>query len=95
MQDNAAANIASKPKVSANATKQAGIGKDPTTLTAFLPDKDREKQEQEMREQLKQEYELRQQVLFAEPCTSTAAQVQKCTCRIVLLQLCSHFCQLR
>lgn len=62
MQDNIAARTVSKPKASAAATKLTGIGKDPTTLTAFLPDKDREQQEQQMREQLKQEYELRQQV---------------------------------
>ena len=61
MQDNVAASTVSKPKASAS-TKLTGIGKDPTTLTAFLPDKDREQQEQQMREQLKQEYELRQQV---------------------------------
>ena len=42
--------------------KAAGIGKDPSTHTSFLPDKDRELQEEQMREQLKQEYELRQQV---------------------------------
>lgn len=62
MQDHAVASTLSKPKAPASAAKLTGIGKDPTTLTAFLPDKDREQQEQQMREQLKQEYELRQQV---------------------------------
>ena len=51
-----------KSRPAGNAPKSTGIGKDPTTQTAFLPDKDREQQEQHMREQLKQEYELRQQV---------------------------------
>lgn len=50
-------------ELSANSkvTKFSGIGKDPSTHTAFLPDKEREQQEQHLREQLKQEYELRQQ----------------------------------
>ena len=47
--------------------KTSGIGKDPTTYTAFLPDKDREQQEQQLREQLQQEYELRQQVCMHPP----------------------------
>lgn len=53
----------SKSKTGASSgAKVAGIGKDPSTETAFLPDKEREQQEQHLREQLKQEYELRQQV---------------------------------
>ena len=44
----------------------SGIGKDPSTHTAFLPDKEREQQEQHLREQLKQEYELRQQVCIVQ-----------------------------
>ena len=65
MQDSIAASTVSKPKASsASFKKLTGIGKDPTTLTAFLPDKDREQQEEQMREQLKQEYELRQQVCW-------------------------------
>ena len=74
MQDSAAASMSVKPKASASASKLTGIGKDPTTHTAFLPDKDREQQEQQMREQLKQEYELRQQVctISAEPSISIA-----------------------
>ena len=57
-----------KPKSMANSiSKTTGIGKDPTTSTAFLPDKERELQEQQLREQLKQEYELRQQVCMNIP----------------------------
>lgn len=67
MQDSPAAN-STKPKAVASATKLTGIGKDPTTHTAFLPDKEREQQEQQLREQLKQEYELRQQVCWHSRC---------------------------
>lgn len=57
--------ISSLPvKLKPAARKGAGIGKDPSTQTSFLPDKEREMQEEHMREQLKQEYELRQQVRF-------------------------------
>ena len=63
VQDEAPAVSAKSKKVkAADVPKSSGIGKDPTTHTAFLPDKEREKKEQQMREQLKQEYELRQQV---------------------------------
>ncbi|KAL3160096.1 hypothetical protein ABBQ32_010874 [Trebouxia sp. C0010 RCD-2024] len=65
-EDSPAAN-STKPKAVASATKLTGIGKDPTTHTAFLPDKEREQQEQQLREQLKQEYELRQQIVKNEP----------------------------
>ena len=57
----AAAPLKSKTGASSG-PKVSGIGKDPSTETAFLPDKEREQQEQHLREQLKQEYELRQQV---------------------------------
>ncbi len=53
-------------KQSVKAAKVSGIGKDPSTHTAFLPDKEREQQEQHLREQLKQEYELRQQVCIVQ-----------------------------
>lgn len=59
--DEAAAPAKSKTGASSG-SKVSGIGKDPSTETAFLPDKEREQQEQHLREQLKQEYELRQQV---------------------------------
>ena len=60
--------VAIKPKSMANSiSKTTGFGKDPTTSTAFLPDKERELQEQQLREQLKQEYELRQQVCMNIP----------------------------
>lgn len=54
-------------KQNSKVAKFSGIGKDPSTHTAFLPDKEREQQEQHLREQLKQEYELRQQVVKNEP----------------------------
>ena len=53
-------------KHNSKAAKVSGIGKDPSTHTAFLPDKEREQQEQHLREQLKQEYELRQQVCIVQ-----------------------------
>ena len=40
----------------------AKLGKDPHVETGYLPDKDREAHEAQLREQLKKEYELRQQV---------------------------------
>lgn len=39
------------------------LGKDPTVHTDFLPDREREMEEQHVREQLKKEYELRQKVI--------------------------------
>ena len=42
-------------------------GKDPSVSTDFLPDKDRELEEEQVREQLKKEWQLRQQVLKNEP----------------------------
>ncbi len=66
-QDDSAA-LPSKSKLkTGDVSKATGIGKDPTTHTAFLPDKEREQQEQQLREQLKQEYELRQQVCMDLP----------------------------
>lgn len=38
----------------------ATLGKDPTVRSDFLPDKDRDRDEQELREQLKREWELQQ-----------------------------------
>lgn len=38
----------------------ATLGKDPTVRTDFLPDKDRQRAEEELREQLKKEWALRQ-----------------------------------
>ena len=38
------------------------LGKDPTTATDFLPDRERQKKEEELRRQLEQEFKLRQQV---------------------------------
>lgn len=37
------------------------VGKDPTVETDFLPDKERERKEEDLRQQLKQEFLLRQQ----------------------------------
>lgn len=39
-----------------------GAGKDPGVQTDFLPDKDREVEEEELREKLKLEWSLRQRV---------------------------------
>ena len=38
------------------------LGKDPTAKTDFLPDKEREAEEEAVRAQLRKEYELRQKV---------------------------------
>ena len=38
------------------------VGKDPTARTDFLPDKEREAEEEAVRTQLRKEYELRQKV---------------------------------
>ena len=48
------------------------LGKNPAVPTDFLPDVDRERDEERMREQLKREYELRQQA-----CTSISALCRK------------------
>ena len=40
----------------------AKMGKDPTVATDFLPDRERERVEEDLRRKLRQEYELRQQV---------------------------------
>lgn len=78
MQDEAQAPARSSKSTAAVAPKSMGIGKDPTTDTAFLPDKEREQQEQHMREQLKQEYELRQQVHKAEAALDRRHSRQQC-----------------
>ena len=83
------AGISTKPEAAASAAKLTGIGKDPTTHTAFLPDKEREQQEQQLREQLKQEYELRQQVCWNSLCSAFGALWSKCCFANVLkVQLC-------
>ena len=38
------------------------LQKNPNAETSFLPDREREQQEEDMRRQIQQEYELRQQV---------------------------------
>ncbi|KAG7669498.1 hypothetical protein Ndes2437B_g05676 [Nannochloris sp. 'desiccata'] len=45
----------------------ATLGKDPTARADFLPDRDRERQEQALREQLKKEWATKQQTLKSEP----------------------------
>ncbi|KAG2434673.1 hypothetical protein HXX76_007566 [Chlamydomonas incerta] len=47
------------------------FGKDPTVTTDFLPDKDRERLELEMRAQLRKEWQLAQDAIKAEPLTIT------------------------
>lgn len=47
------------------------LGKDPTVDTDFLPDADRERQAEELRQQLKKEWELRQMAIKNEPLTIT------------------------
>jgi protein FAM50 len=47
--------------------KFATLGKDPTITTAFLPDRDRDRQEEELRQQLANEWELHQASIKAEP----------------------------
>lgn len=42
------------------------LGKDPSAKTDFLPDKEREAEEEAVRSQLRKEYELRQKVCPAE-----------------------------
>ena len=44
-----------------------GVGKDPTVPTGFLPDRERERREEDLRHQLKTEFQLRQQVVIASP----------------------------
>eukprot|EP00891_Asterochloris_glomerata_P009414 jgi/Astpho2/9414/Aster-01676 len=43
------------------------LGKDPTTATDFLPDRERQKKEEELRRQLEEEFKLRQQLIRNEP----------------------------
>lgn len=47
--------------------KFSTLGKDPTVKTDFLPDKDRERLEEELREKLKKEWVAKQEALKAEP----------------------------
>lgn len=47
------------------------LGKDPTVATDFLPDKDRERLEAELRAQLRKEWQLAQDAIKAEPLTIT------------------------
>jgi protein FAM50 len=45
----------------------ATLGKDPTVRSDFLPDRDREREEQDLREQLRKEWTTHQQTLKSEP----------------------------
>lgn len=47
--------------------RYAKLGKDPSVRTDFLPDKDRQREEEELREKLKAEYALRTAAIKAEP----------------------------
>lgn len=47
--------------------KFSNFGKDPAVKTDFLPDKDREKQEEELRNELKKEWAAKQAAVKAEP----------------------------
>ncbi|PRW18417.1 XAP5 CIRCADIAN TIMEKEEPER [Chlorella sorokiniana] len=51
----------------ASRPRYSRLGKDPTVRTDFLPDKDRQREEDELREKLKEEYALRQAAIKAEP----------------------------
>lgn len=51
----------------APAAKRAKLGKDPTVRTDFLPDKDREAMEEELRQKLKQEWVDQQEAIKNEP----------------------------
>ena len=50
------------PQPAAGKVPLRGVGKDPTVPTDFLPDRERERQEEDLRHQLKTEFQLRQQV---------------------------------
>ncbi len=85
-------------KQTSKAAKVSGIGKDPSTHTAFLPDKEREQQEQHLREQLKQEYELRQQVcivqhsIYSDWCYRPCCGVNICTYAVCQAHCTMHTC---
>lgn len=64
----AAAGAGAAAAAAAQPQRLGKLGKNPAVQTDFLPDVDRERDEERMREQLKREYELRQQV-----CTSNSA----------------------
>ena len=51
--------------------KLATMGKDPSVETDFLPDKDREKEEEMLRAELEKEWLLKQEAIKAEPLTIT------------------------
>lgn len=51
-----------KSQTPASAVQKAGIGKNPHAPTNFLPDRQREAAEANLRQQLRIEYQLRQQV---------------------------------
>ncbi|KAL6775844.1 XAP5 [Auxenochlorella protothecoides x Auxenochlorella symbiontica] len=59
--------VAAAPAQGPTRRRFATLGKDPTVRSDFLPDKDRDREEQELREQLKQEWEEKQEAIRAEP----------------------------
>ena len=66
----AAAGTGAAAAAAAQPQRLGKLGKNPAVPTDFLPDVDRERDEERMREQLKREYELRQQA-----CTSCFCSV--------------------
>ena len=58
----AAAGCAHKQSGAEPGRPRSLLGKDPTTATDFLPDRERQKKEEELRRQLEEEFKLRQQV---------------------------------
>jgi len=59
--------VAAAPPLAVRKFKYATLGKDPTVQSDFLPDRDRERQEEELRESLRREWALRQASIKAEP----------------------------
>lgn len=65
LQSNHAATVAcpqdvERPGAKGGPRRFATFGKDPTVRSDFLPDKDREREEEQLRQKLKQEWETKQ-----------------------------------
>ncbi|TNM86304.1 hypothetical protein fugu_006534 [Takifugu bimaculatus] len=61
-----------------SSAKKKKLGKDPDVDTSFLPDRDREEEENRLREELRQEWELKQEKIKGECCLLSRIHAHAC-----------------
>lgn len=88
----AAAGTGAAAAAAAQPQRLGKLGKNPAVPTDFLPDVDREREEERMREQLKREYELRQQACtsYFALCRERALRDAVCSISCCFFKPCQH-----